>query len=84
MGQFFNLFWERLVSETPKFFKKIIALGITLGTIGGSLLLLKGKIPDSLYDVSGYLMTIGIVAAAIAKSTTTDKKLKDKSEALLK
>ena len=75
---YFEIFWRRLFSETPKFFKKIIVFGIGLGTIGASILVSPIELPAWLLDQADNLIMIGAVAALIAKSTTTDTYLSQK------
>ena len=84
MQNFFSLLFQRLISETPKFFQVIVGFGLTLGGIGGTLILLGSKIPTPIQNIAGYLVTIGLVAAAVAKSTTTNARLKARSEEILK
>lgn len=63
---------ERVKKPTPKYFKKIINIGLTLGAVGTAIAAAPIALPAVLITVSGYLATAGIVAAAIAK-TTVDK-----------
>jgi len=78
---FLSQFLQRLVSETPIFFRKIVYFGISLGAIG---LALKGvdlggiKLPFNLDTISGYMIAIGTVCTIIAKSATTDPNLQAK------
>ncbi len=75
---FFVQFFNRLTTETPIFFKKIVYFGITIGAIG---LALKGidlggiKLPFDMNVVSGYMIAIGTVSTVIAKTATTDPNL---------
>ncbi len=71
-------FFKRLAAPTPAFFKKIIAIAITLGSIGGGILLLPTtgvEIPSELLKLATYMVTIGAVAAVIAKSTVDSDKV---------
>lgn len=84
---FFSQLLSRLTSETPIFFKKILAFGVTLTAIGGTLLTVKAalnglphpvELPAFLNTASGYLLTAGLVIATVAKSATTNPDLQAK------
>ncbi len=65
----------RITSESPKFFKRIVAIGLTLGAIGTAIATMPAGImvlPPALTALSGYFITAGVVAAAIAKTTVSD------------
>ncbi|MGK9120929.1 hypothetical protein [Olivibacter jilunii] len=64
---------ERIKSPTPKFFKKIRTIGLTLGAIGGALLAAPIALPATVTTIAGYLATAGIVASAISSVTKEDK-----------
>jgi hypothetical protein len=57
---------ERLNAPTPSFFRKIRNIGLTLGAIGGALLAAPVTLPAAVLTVAGYLITIGLVASAVA------------------
>lgn len=73
---YFTQLISRLGSQTPDFFKKIIAFGITVGAIGAGLIALPKSVgenlPFDLAQIGGYLVAIGAVAGVVAKATTTD------------
>lgn len=62
---------DRLVAPTPKFFRKVRAVGILLGTVGAAVLALPVALPIAVTAVAGYLATAGAVATAVS-STTVD------------
>uniref|UniRef100_F4C9A1 Uncharacterized protein n=1 Tax=Sphingobacterium sp. (strain 21) TaxID=743722 RepID=F4C9A1_SPHS2 len=64
---------ERIKSPTPKFFKKIRTIGLTLGAIGGALLAAPIALPATVTTIAGYLATAGIVASAVSSVTKEDK-----------
>ncbi|MDM8176420.1 hypothetical protein QT327_19080 [Olivibacter sp. 47] len=64
---------ERIKSPTPKFFKKIRTIGLTLGAIGGALLTAPITLPATVVTIAGYLATAGIVASAISTVAKEDK-----------
>ena len=62
----------RWKSNTPKFFKNVIAISGTLAAIGTALLAVPG-IPVAVATLGGYLITAGGIGAAVAKLTKEDK-----------
>lgn len=71
---------QRLASETPKFWRKALKLGITLTAISTGLLVAPDNIviPDIVQKIAGYLATAGFVLTVVAKATTTDPELTEK------
>lgn len=70
----------RVTSESPKFFKNIQKIGLTLGAVGGALLLIPASVvvlPAAVITMAGYFVAIGTVAAAVAKTTVEDKSVLD-------
>jgi len=63
---------NRLISPTPKFFKKIRTIGLTLGAIGGALLTAPITLPATVITIAGYLATAGIVASAVSTVAKED------------
>lgn len=63
---------ERVKAPTPKYFKKVIKIGLTLGAVGGAIVAAPVAIPAAIVTIGSYLMTAGVIAAAVAK-TTQDK-----------
>ena len=55
---------KRWLSETPRFFKKLIHAGIVLGLVGGALV----TFPVTA-SVGAVMITIGATAATISKLT---------------
>lgn len=66
----FEAFAKRLLSDTPSFFRKVIAFGITLGAIGAGLKAAPESmnIPLWLIDQADNLIIAGFVAGIVAKS----------------
>ena len=71
---------NRLASETPKFWRKALKLGITLTAISTGLLVAPEgvEVPDIVQKAAGYLATAGFVLTVVAKATTTDTELSKK------
>ena len=63
---------DRIKSPTPKFFKKIRTIGLTLGAVGGALLAAPIALPATIISIAGYLATAGIVASAISTTAKED------------
>ncbi|MFC5282011.1 hypothetical protein [Pedobacter alpinus] len=60
---------ERINAPTPKFFKKLRNIGLTLGSIGVAILAAPIALPAVLTTVAGYFATVGLVASAVASVT---------------
>ena len=71
---------KRLLSETPKFWKRLAWIGGVLTVISAGIIGAPDDIavPQFLRDVAGYLATAGFVATLLAKATTTDTELSEK------
>ena len=63
---------RRWFAKTPKFFKKVIKVGIGVGVIGGIIATLPVTLPAAVVTLGGYMVATGTVAAAIAKLTVED------------
>lgn len=68
---------KRLVSPTPKFWKKMLWLGGVLTTVSLGLMAAPESIniPNFLQEIAGYLATGGFVLTVVAQATTTDDNL---------
>ena len=62
---------DRLKSATPTFFKYIIAIGLSLGSIGAGLIVIDGISPK-LKDLGDNFIIAGLVASAVAKFAKKD------------
>ena len=62
---------KRLQEPTPKFFKRVMWIGIVIGSAGGALLALPDSInlPENLNTIAGYMVAVGAGASAVAKTT---------------
>lgn len=59
---------ERVKAPTPKWFKIIRTIGITLTAVGGAIIAAPVALPAVLVTVAGYAMLGGTVATAIAQT----------------
>ena len=69
--------YNRLKSDTPKFFKKVFYVMASLTTLGVSLLPYQDSLPESLRPAVGYLIAIGSIGAFMSRLTTTDPELSE-------
>ena len=59
---------ERVKAPTPKWFKIIRNIGITLTAVGGAILTAPIALPATIVTVGGYLILGGTVATAISQT----------------
>lgn len=72
-------FYKQVILWTPTLFKRIIYLGITVGAIGGGVLLSKDKFPAWMVNLSDYMVVIGLTCSIIAKyALRKSKAIKEK------
>ena len=73
---------ERVKAPTPKWFKIIRTIGITLTAVGGAILTAPIALPATIVTVGGYLILGGTVATAIAQTAmqTEDNNKKEMKE----
>jgi uncharacterized membrane protein HdeD (DUF308 family) len=62
-----NIF-QRAKAPTPKFFKVLRTVGLSLAAIGGSLLAAPIALPVALVTVAGYLTVVGGVIGAVSQT----------------
>ncbi|MET3730555.1 hypothetical protein [Moheibacter stercoris] len=67
---------ERAQAPTPKFFKILRAVGLSLAGIGGVLLTAPIPIPEILNLIGGYLTLGGGILSAVSQVTVDDRELK--------
>lgn len=60
---------ERIAAPTPKFFKTLKTIGITLAAVSGALLAAPVALPAVITTIAGYLAVAGTVATAISQVT---------------
>jgi len=64
---------ERVKAPTPKWFKIIRNVGITLTAVGGAILASPVALPASIITVAGYVLLGGTVATAIAQTAMSSE-----------
>lgn len=55
-------------SDTPKFFKRLRALGLSISAVGTSLIAIPG-IPEKVAAIGGTLIWVGAIVAAVSQLT---------------
>lgn len=60
---------QRWTAPTPKFWKKVQRVAITLGAVAGVILTAPVSIPATVITVAGYVATAGTVAATLSQLT---------------
>jgi len=66
-----NIF-ERVKAPTPKFWKKMRVLMITIGAISGAIIAAPG-LPAVVVTLATYGLTVGSVGAALSQMTVEQK-----------
>ena len=59
---------ERVKAPTPKWFKVLRTIGITLASVGGAILASPVVIPAGIVTAAGYLLLGGTVVSAVAQT----------------
>mgnify|MGYP006992555186 CR=1 FL=1 len=60
---------QRWNAPTPKFWKRVQKIAITLGAVAGVILTAPISIPAGVITVAGYVATAGTVAATLSQLT---------------
>jgi uncharacterized membrane protein HdeD (DUF308 family) len=66
---------KRVKAPTPKFFKVLRNIGLTVGAIGAAILTSPIVLPIVVSTVGGYLAVAGGVLSAISQLTTTSQEV---------
>jgi hypothetical protein len=59
---------ERVKAPTPKWFKVLRTIGITLASVGGAILASPVALPAGIVTAAGYLLLGGTVVSAVAQT----------------
>lgn len=68
---------ERTKAPTPKFFRILRTVGLTLLAVSGSVLAAPVALPAALVSIAGYLAIAGGVISAVSQVTVDDEMLRD-------
>lgn len=60
---------ERVKAPTPKFFRVLRSIGITVAAVGGTLLAAPVALPAIVLNVAGYLALAGTVITTVSQAT---------------
>ena len=64
---------ERMQAPTPKFFRVLRTIGLTLAATGGTLLAAPVVLPAALVSLAGYLTVAGGVMTAVSQSAVAQE-----------
>lgn len=65
---------ERVKAPTPKFFRILRTIGLSLLAVSGSLLAAPIALPATLVTVAGYVAVAGGVISAVSQVTVAEEK----------
>lgn len=71
---------QRAKAPTPKFFRILRTVGLSLAAVGGSLLAAPVTLPVALVTVAGYLTLAGGVITAVSQTAVENDKIKKDNE----
>lgn len=66
---------DRAISPTPKIFRILRTVGLSLASIGGALLTAPIGLPIIITSVASYLIVAGSVITAVSQITVDEKKI---------
>ena len=64
---------ERMVSPTPKFFRKVRNAALVMGAISSVILTAPVVLPAGLVTIAGYLAVASGIAGALSQATIKDR-----------
>ena len=68
---------KRAKAPTPRFFKKLRAIGLILAAVGGTVLAAPVTLPAVIVAAGGYVALAGGIISAISQITVDDSKTED-------
>ena len=68
---------DRAKAPTPKFFRILRTVGLTMLAISGTVLAAPVALPAAVVSVAGYLAVAGGVISAVSQITVKDEMLRD-------
>lgn len=69
---------QRIQAPTPKFFRVMRAIGISLAAVGTALITAPVSLPLALVTAGGYLVVAGSVATAVSQFTVSSEERENK------
>ena len=67
---------ERVKAPTPRFFKTLRTIGLTLAGIGGAILAAPVAVPAALITIAGYITLAGGVITAVSQTAVDSEAIK--------
>lgn len=67
---------QRVKAPTPKFFKTLRTIGLTLAGIGGAILAAPVAVPAALITIAGYITLAGGVITAVSQTAVDSEAIK--------
>jgi len=67
---------QRWKAQTPKFWKRVQKVAITVGAIAGVIIAAPITLPAAVITVAGYVATAGTVAATLSQLTIENNEAK--------
>ena len=64
---------HRVQAPTPKFFKTIRTIGLTLAAVGGAVIATPIVLPVAVVSIAGYLVVAGGVLSAVSQVTLKEE-----------
>lgn len=61
--------FNRMKAPTPKFFRRLRNVGLTLAAVGGTILTAPVGLPAAVIAIGGYLTVAGSVIGAVSQAT---------------
>lgn len=71
---------KRVKAPTPKFFKVLRTIGLSLAAVGGSIIAAPIVLPITVVTLGGYLAVVGGVLSAVSQLTTETNSKRDAIE----
>ncbi len=68
MTQQINTLVDRVVSPTPKWFKQLRNIGLTVGAVGAVIVSAPLSLPTTLVTIAGYMILAGGVMGAVSQT----------------
>lgn len=68
MTQQINTLVDRVVSPTPKWFKQLRNIGITVSAVGAVIVSAPLSLPTTLVTIAGYMILAGGVMGAVSQT----------------
>lgn len=67
-----KIIWNRLISPTPAFWRKVRRIGIVAGAVGTAMAAAPAGLPGWIATLGGYLTVASGVTIALASMTCSD------------